>query len=418
MASLQRINLGSYPNDGTGDDLRTAFIKVNTNFTTLFDEGAVVGGTNLGPGSRIFVDKNTETSNLEFKTLVTNGSMTITDQGTSLLLSSITNLQSDTHPRLGGDLNLNGHIISGGDIQTTVFNYDMQIDNNILSIIVSQRGNIDFGTFQNPTGYQRFSKGYPVDFNGPNINGFANPVKNDYDLGSLDTSNSIPVGKNFLTLGSNLTTSGGNITLTASSNINLTLTSGGTVATRESGLGQFASSTSAQLLGAVSDTTGSGRLVFNTSPILSGTVVAGNISAGGYIYCSGNFAVNGTQFEVNSLNGNTTVAGTLTTNTVISKVTPGNYQFDVSSNTSQISLNIGSTVNFGNFSGSVLVNCWNSGTVTQYLCGGGGNPIAVGSSKVTATGTMTSNSGIGGYTFTATETGVHTFYVVRTRPGA
>ena len=33
--SLQKINLGDYANDGTGDDLRTAFAKVNINFDSL-----------------------------------------------------------------------------------------------------------------------------------------------------------------------------------------------------------------------------------------------------------------------------------------------------------------------------------------------------------------------------------------------
>jgi hypothetical protein len=32
QVDLQQINLGSYANDGTGDDLRTAFEKVNANF--------------------------------------------------------------------------------------------------------------------------------------------------------------------------------------------------------------------------------------------------------------------------------------------------------------------------------------------------------------------------------------------------
>jgi len=33
--SLQQINLGGYANDGTGDDLRTAFEKVNGNFSEI-----------------------------------------------------------------------------------------------------------------------------------------------------------------------------------------------------------------------------------------------------------------------------------------------------------------------------------------------------------------------------------------------
>ena len=46
--SLQTINLGNYANDGTGDDLRTAFQKVNENFLFLNTEASVVNATNLG----------------------------------------------------------------------------------------------------------------------------------------------------------------------------------------------------------------------------------------------------------------------------------------------------------------------------------------------------------------------------------
>jgi hypothetical protein len=45
--ALQTINLGTYANDRTGDDLRTAFQKVNANLTELYDAlyGANVGST-------------------------------------------------------------------------------------------------------------------------------------------------------------------------------------------------------------------------------------------------------------------------------------------------------------------------------------------------------------------------------------
>lgn len=44
--AIQTINLGNYANDGTGDDLRTAFEKVNTNLVELFSS---VYGANVGP---------------------------------------------------------------------------------------------------------------------------------------------------------------------------------------------------------------------------------------------------------------------------------------------------------------------------------------------------------------------------------
>jgi len=50
----------------------------------------------------------------------------------------------------------------------------------------------------------------------------------------------------------------------------------GTVALLDNGLGNFASTTSAQLAGVISDETGSGELVFGTSPTITTSLVAGS----------------------------------------------------------------------------------------------------------------------------------------------
>ena len=94
----------------------------------------------------------------------------------------------------------------------------------------------------------------------------------------------------------------------------------------------------------------------------------------------------------------------------------GAGSFDANNN--MLTLTSGDTVEFNTFSGMILVNCHNSGTVSLYLCGGGaGNAISIGDSKGSPTGTMNVNGG-GGYTFTATETGNHVFCAIRTRTGA
>lgn len=46
--AIQTINLGSYANDGSGDDLRTAFRKVNENFSLLGTDIPISEATNLG----------------------------------------------------------------------------------------------------------------------------------------------------------------------------------------------------------------------------------------------------------------------------------------------------------------------------------------------------------------------------------
>lgn len=78
-----------------------------------------------------------------------------------------------------------------------------------------------------------------------------------------------------ITLGGNLTTSGAYaVTLTATNTTNVTLPTSGTLAIVGNPLSQFASTTSAQLAGVISDETGSGNLVFHTSPALAGTPTA------------------------------------------------------------------------------------------------------------------------------------------------
>lgn len=65
--TIQTINIGNVVNDGLGDDLRTAFQKVNANFSTLNSELAITG-INLGTtGVGLFKQKTG--ANLEFKRL-------------------------------------------------------------------------------------------------------------------------------------------------------------------------------------------------------------------------------------------------------------------------------------------------------------------------------------------------------------
>jgi len=162
MPTLQTINLGSYANDGTGDDLRTAFEKVNINFGLLFAEASVNTAINLGSGTGIFAQKNPGTVNLEFKTLTsTNASMSITQTATTVNLQANTKLLNDTLPKLGATLDLNGFNIAGnGDIQATVQGYDLKLLNNTLQLILESGAvSVDLGTFTNPTGGQTDTAG-------------------------------------------------------------------------------------------------------------------------------------------------------------------------------------------------------------------------------------------------------------------
>lgn len=87
--------------------------------------------------------------------------------------------------------------------------------------------------------------------------------------------------------GSTLATSGAySVTLTATNATNVTLPTSGTLATTSNNLGAFAATTSAQLAGVISDETGSGSLVFATSPTLV-TPVLGTPTSGTLTNCTG-----------------------------------------------------------------------------------------------------------------------------------
>lgn len=182
--TIETINLGNYANDGTGDDLRTAFEKVNANFTLLSGTVNIVNGATVGVGTGIFAQKNN--ANLEFKSLTSiDNSITITSNATTVNLKATPVIQEDNSPTLGGDLNLNGHNIVGeGDIQTTVFGISVGPLNAIVELILaSNQLNMDMGSFYFPTGFDplKAPKGTMLD-----MGGFIVPIVNtNVDFGSF-----------------------------------------------------------------------------------------------------------------------------------------------------------------------------------------------------------------------------------------
>ena len=178
--SIQTIRIGTYPNDGTGDDLRTAFEKVNANFQELNVEINVGSAENLGTGVGIFKNKNGTT--LGFKSLTsTNNSITITSNPSTIDLIGAFELQSDLQPRLGGNLNLQNFHVEGGDVQTTIFGIDVTMLNALLSVALQTNAlSLDLGTITDPTGNTVIPGGYVIDFKF-----ILNHPANTYDFGSI-----------------------------------------------------------------------------------------------------------------------------------------------------------------------------------------------------------------------------------------
>lgn len=162
--AIQNIEIGGYANDGTGDDLRTAFEKVNSNFAELNGTIAIQNVTPLGTGVNLFAQKNG--ANLEFKSLTSSdGSVVLTPSDTEVNLHVVTDLSTDLTPQLGGNMDLNGYQISGlGNVgpiggnpanNTTTFNgYKMPEIASLLGMLFYTNAvNLDFGTAPEPTGW-------------------------------------------------------------------------------------------------------------------------------------------------------------------------------------------------------------------------------------------------------------------------
>ena len=182
--AIQTINIGNIANDGTGDDIRVAFGKVNDNFEELdLRNPGSLSASNLGAaGEGIFAQK--EGTDLQFKKIIggtgttltaTGNSITIdgsaigtltigTDNG-SIVINSSTSisvnggngistrqngsqiiadieagaLSYDTNPTLGGTLDANGNNITGvnemtaTNVNALVYNTDIRNINTFLT---------------------------------------------------------------------------------------------------------------------------------------------------------------------------------------------------------------------------------------------------------------------------------------------
>lgn len=85
--AIQTINIGNVVNDGLGDDLRTAFQKVNANFQTLNSELSV-SAINLGAGASLFKDR--QGGELRFKSLASGRAISIdADPEETIVISNI-----------------------------------------------------------------------------------------------------------------------------------------------------------------------------------------------------------------------------------------------------------------------------------------------------------------------------------------
>ena len=222
--ALVPINVGLLVNDGTGDDLRTAFIKINQNFEEIeFAGGQANTISNIGTGVGLYKEKIGV--DLRIKSLKAGSGISITGNPTELLIENTRNsivtvnantgslnvasptqtlsivggtgittsitgsiltingtnydIETDTSPKLGGNLNLNGFDINGGTgstITADLFvgsfqgNLTGTVTGNVTGLVngfdITQIYNtfmiFDFGPFPNVLGFINYNN--PMQF--------------------------------------------------------------------------------------------------------------------------------------------------------------------------------------------------------------------------------------------------------------
>jgi hypothetical protein len=138
--TISRINVGNIANDGTGDDLRQAFVKVNNNFTEL--DARVVpqnNAANLGTGTGVFYTK--ESTTLNFRSLIAGDNMSLTSDGTSITITNNGNITVRTD---GSTLSLSGAgrqfgINGGQNIDTSLSGSNVTVAINATDLIFQDK---------------------------------------------------------------------------------------------------------------------------------------------------------------------------------------------------------------------------------------------------------------------------------------
>jgi hypothetical protein len=137
--AVQLINVGQIANDGTGDDLREAFIKINQNFEELdLRDDEQTTAINIGSvGEGVFANRvNYE---LQFKKIVPGSNISLTSTDETITVDAVGGLQqlvivSDNGSIIladGDSVNIQG----GAGIETSVLGNTITITNTSSEIV-------------------------------------------------------------------------------------------------------------------------------------------------------------------------------------------------------------------------------------------------------------------------------------------
>jgi hypothetical protein len=182
--SIQYINIGSNANDGTGDDLRTAFLKVNDNFQLLATIGGETNvGANLGGGSgQVYASKTNET--LNFRTIAgdVSSGITVNQSGNVITIASNFSVPASITTLISDDNS--GQFTTTSPGATFRFNGTGGVTTSLNANILTIDG--QFSLIQDPLPLL----GGNLDLNGSNVSGLG-----DISIVGDITSDNLTVGR-------------------------------------------------------------------------------------------------------------------------------------------------------------------------------------------------------------------------------
>lgn len=170
--AIQTINIGNVVNDGLGDDLRSAFQKVNANFAEL-NSTLSVTASNIGTtGYGVFKQKTG--ANLEFKTISPGERISIVDNQDVLIISTdaafkkIHTAQGEALATTNNVLTIEGSDNISVSASGSVVSIDTQLDigsilttydfgaingqfENVIQFLMTM-STTDFGSISSPSG--------------------------------------------------------------------------------------------------------------------------------------------------------------------------------------------------------------------------------------------------------------------------
>jgi hypothetical protein len=215
--SKQTINVGTNQDDGTGDSLRAAFVKVNDNFTEVYNELGGVALSNISMSGRTI---STDTANSGI-IIDPNGTGTITLTGATTVTGGLTpdSLAVTANATVGGTLNVTGAATFGSITIGSTIASDLDVTGAVtIGGALNANGDVNLGdtTGDTVTITGRFDSSLVPSVTETNDIGsltlrWRDIFVQDIDGTTLTTSGDATVGGNLTVTGN--TTIGGNITI-------------------------------------------------------------------------------------------------------------------------------------------------------------------------------------------------------------